>query len=51
MDTEYHYSKLKEMFGDQLPDPQHYPVQFEYYVKLYRYYIQRQGGSLVPVDG
>jgi len=26
-----------DMFGDQLPDPKHYPRQFQYYVLLYKF--------------
>jgi hypothetical protein len=26
-----------EMFGDSLPDPEHCPRQFQYYIKLYFY--------------
>lgn len=29
-------SQMIEIFGDRLPDPEHYPLAFEYYVKLYR---------------
>jgi len=27
--------EMKEMFGDKLPNPDHYPKIFEYFVKLY----------------
>ena len=26
-----------EMYGDRLPDPEHCPREFEYYVRLYKY--------------
>ena len=26
-----------EMYGDRLPDPEHCPREFEYYVKLYKF--------------
>lgn len=29
--------KFAEHFGDKLPDPQHYPHQFAYYVRLWNY--------------
>lgn len=32
------YQKLKEHFGEKLPDPEHSPLQFAYFVKLYKYY-------------
>lgn len=28
---------MLEMFGDKLPNPEHYPKIFEYYVKLYQH--------------
>ena len=35
------YNELKDHFGDKLPDFEHYPKTFTYYVKLYRYYKTR----------
>ena len=35
---EKHYEKLKEIYGDALPHPDHNPILFAYYVKLYKYY-------------
>jgi hypothetical protein len=32
-----HYNRMVEYFGD-LPNPEHEPKRFMYYVKLYRYY-------------
>lgn len=32
------YEKMKEEYGDRLPDPEHSPIQFAYFVKLYKYY-------------
>lgn len=31
------YEEMKEMFGDNLPNPEHHPRTFEYYVKLYKH--------------
>ena len=31
------YEEMKEMFGDKLPDPDHYPKMFAYFVKLYKH--------------
>ena len=32
------YDKMKLQFGDRLPDPDHEPLQFSYFVKLFKYY-------------
>jgi hypothetical protein len=32
--------EMERMFG-KLPDPLHEPIRFGHYVKLYRYYIER----------
>lgn len=29
------YEEMKEMFGDKIPNPDHSPRQFEYFLKLY----------------
>jgi|Laugresbdmm110dd_1035094.scaffolds.fasta_scaffold173816_1 hypothetical protein len=31
------YEKLKSFFGENLPDLDHEPIRFAYYVKLYTY--------------
>jgi hypothetical protein len=31
------YKEMEEMFGESLPNPEHHPIQFRYYVKLYNY--------------
>lgn len=31
--------KLKQEFGDKLPNPDYFPESFLYYVKLYRYLL------------
>lgn len=36
------YEEMQEMFGDKLPNPEHYPRVFEYYVKLY-YHSKKYG--------
>ena len=33
----YHYNRMVEIYGD-LPNPEHEPIRFAYYVKLYKYY-------------
>lgn len=35
-----HSAGLIEMFGDSLPDIDHEPVRFAFYVKMYRYFNQ-----------
>ena len=34
------YEGMKRTFGNALPHPDHYPILFAYYVKLYKYYHQ-----------
>jgi hypothetical protein len=36
------YEKLKQHFGDKLPDPEHSPLQFAYFVKIYKYYHENR---------
>ena len=36
------YNELVEHFGDKLANFEHYPKQFAYQVKLYKYYKERQ---------
>ena len=36
------YKQLQEYWGDALVDFEHYPRQFAYQVKLYRYYKEKQ---------
>jgi hypothetical protein len=32
------YERMKEIFGDSLPDPEHEPIRFAHFVKMYKYY-------------
>lgn len=32
------YNEMISEFGNRLPNPEHYPKQFQYYVKLYLHY-------------
>jgi len=32
------YEQMKQRWGDRLPDPEHSPMQFAYFVKLFMYY-------------
>ena len=29
--------RIQELFGDRIPNPEHYPRGFAYYVKLYKH--------------
>lgn len=31
------YKEMEEMFGETLPNFEHHPIQFRYYVKLFDY--------------
>ena len=35
------YTSMIARYGDKLPDPVHYPIQFNYFVKLFLYYRDR----------
>ena len=41
---------LLEMFGDKLPDPEHYPIHFAYCVKLYRYDKMNYPSKVTPTE-
>lgn len=30
-------AEMFEMFGDKLPDPEHEPIRFDYYIRLFLY--------------
>jgi len=32
------YNEMVEIYGDQIPHPEHEPIRFAYYVKLYKTY-------------
>lgn len=32
------YEEMIELFGDKLPNPEHYPRMFAHFVLLYKYY-------------
>jgi len=38
--VEQHIHRMEELFG-QLPNPDHSPKQFQYYVDLYKFYLNR----------
>lgn len=39
----FHYENMKKLFKD-VPDPEHFPKTFAYFVKLYKYYYGKQYG-------
>jgi len=38
MTIEEKIEEFLEMYGDKLPNPEHCPKEFEYYVRIYKYY-------------
>lgn len=40
--VEQMYEEMVEIYGDKLPDPDHFPKTFQYYVNLYKYYHLKQ---------
>ena len=49
---QYHLEAMKKMFGEQLPNPEHYPLQFHYFLNLYVYYLKRKSATtqLIPSE-
>lgn len=39
----FHYQQMEQTFGDKLPNPEHQPIEFKYYVKLYNYFTRPAG--------
>ena len=39
------YQKLVDEYGDKLPNPDHHPKQFEYFVRLYRHVERTRASS------
>ena len=35
------YNEMVEMWGDKLPNPEHHPIQFNYYVRMYKFLKER----------
>lgn len=35
------YEEMRQHYGDLLPHPEHEPVKFAYYVRLFRYHKER----------
>lgn len=36
------YNSMVLEFGDKLPDPEHYPIQFKYYYRLFKWIKQNE---------
>ena len=36
------FTEMQKMFGDDLPNPEQEPIQFAYYIKLYKSYKERK---------
>ena len=36
------YKELEDYYGGNLPDPEHEPIRFAYYVKLFKYYKPKE---------
>jgi hypothetical protein len=36
------YNSMVEQYGDRLPDLEHYPIQFKYYYKLFKWTKQNE---------
>lgn len=35
--TEQEFEEFMEMFGNKIPNPEHYPQAFMYYVRMYKF--------------
>ena len=35
------YEEMVEMWGDKLPNPEHEPIRFGYYVRMYKFLKER----------
>ena len=41
--AEFHWNNLVQAFGDNLPNPEHEPRRFAYYVKIYKHLLKLHG--------
>ena len=37
-----HYEMMLEIYGDEVPHPDHNPILFQFYVKMYKYYHREE---------
>jgi hypothetical protein len=35
------YNEMVEMWGNRLPNPEHEPLRFAYYVRMWKYYKEK----------
>ena len=42
-EIEFHWDNMVKAFGSNLPNPDHEPRRFNYYVKLYKYLLTKHG--------
>lgn len=42
------YNKMVELYGDKLPNPEHCPKEFAYYVKLFQYFENADSAANHP---
>jgi hypothetical protein len=40
-EIEIAYNEMVEMWGDKLPNPEQEPIRFAYYVRMYKYYKEK----------
>lgn len=43
-ELEFHWNNLIKLFGDRLPNPDHEPRRFRYYISLYKHLVKLHGG-------
>ena len=41
-EIEQAYNEMVDWWGDKLPNPEHEPKRFDYYVRMYRYLKERE---------
>ena len=44
-EAEFIWNNLVTLFGDRLPNPDHEPRRFGYYVNIYKHLIKLHGGQ------
>ena len=40
-EIEASYNEMVEMWGDKLPNPEQEPIRFAYYVRMYKYFKEK----------
>lgn len=44
-ELEFHLDTMYAMFGDRMPNPEHNPRCFKYYVTLYKHLVKLHGDN------